>query len=384
MRGLWWWHSIIVSCMGLAMPAVAGAAARGTVTKVKRAVQPSTLRDVSAARMRLVREKTHPRLCGGRNCSTVVAMVGIPGSGRMETVRFTWGQGAFTAGRYRFQRIGPAKGVNTTYLIHVREPRGRWVGQGHAILAWKVPLRTGGRWVDATYTPYAPALHRPEIARHGQDALRGVVGQARARLDRGSVRSKLEPRRLVTGVVPASTTRVIAVVEKIDHAEFRGCMVIRDARRRSACVRRLAEVPAVVLALNGSSAYRYAVSGAAARGFMQFTCGSWEMVRRAYPRARLLPCAIGSRIQTESVVASILLNDYNLTLLDAAHARRLRRSPEGLTLYSAAAYNGNPTWAIRAIDRCRSQWMDPRRCGILRPETVVYMQKVQAVWAIAN
>ena len=104
------------------------------------------------------------------------------------------------------------------------------------------------------------------------------------------------------------------------------------------------------------------------------------MVRALYPAARLPTFHVGSADHVTSVTASLLLNDYNLTLLADHHAHALRRSPEALTRYSAAAYNGNPKWAIRAIARCGAQWMT-QQCG-LRPESVIYLAKVRAVWPI--
>lgn len=348
---------------------------------VRAAPRRSVLADVRTAQAIVARERTTPQRCGHQltYCSTVAAVVGIPGTGRMEVVRFRWSERRFVAGRYAFERVGVAKGLNTHYGVRVRDQRGRLIDHGHAVLAWKAPIRRpDGGWASVTYTPYSAALHRSEVARAGDAYLGVIIHRARELLRRHGVQSRAVSRRYVTNVIPAMTTEAIALVEKIDHAEFLAC------GGRPPCIRQLVGAVHVAFAVNRERAYRYATSHAGARGFMQFMSGTWGMVRRKYPTARLSPFHNGSSNQIESVMAAILLNDYNLTLLEGAHVQALLRRPEVLTLYSAAAYNGNPQWAIDAIASCGHHWMHPRRCGQLRSETDVYLRKVQLVWPMVR
>lgn len=336
--------------------------------------------DVRSARTLLQAERAAPRQCRVRqgrrwrtqNCSTVVAVVGVPGTGAMETVRFRWGGDVIVTDPYILTRIGAPKGVNTHYRVCTK----RHPQCAYAVLAWKIPIRDRrtGRWRDVVYTPYSDALRRPEVIAEGRRYFRTIIREAREELRHRGVRSLLDGGHLAVDVVPRATTAAIAIVEKVDHREFERCA------GNSACVRDLVDVTRVVLAVNGSHAYRHAVSRAGARGFMQFTPRTWEMVRQQYPAARLPAFADGSADHRTSVTASVLLNDYNLTLLTDGRARALLQSPEALTRYSAAAYNGNPRWAIRAIAQCGAQWMT-QACG-LRPETVVYLAKVRAIWPI--
>ncbi|MBI2482678.1 hypothetical protein HYV74_00705 [Candidatus Uhrbacteria bacterium] len=317
----------------------------------------------------------------GSNCSIAAAAVGIPQQGTWMIVAFPWGMDTFHVDRFRFVRLGQRKGINTEYLVLRRTTNDTYVSMGDAVLAWKVPVRQqNGTWINVVYTPYASALHRPAMVAEGRRLLGSVIHDARSQLDRRKVYSVAGDGRWVTSVVPAATTETIAIVEKMDHYEFSLCQQRARAEERARCLRRLMEVPYVVLAANGPDAYRYALSRSRARGFMQFMPGTWAMVQRAYPEARLPPFMEGASDQTTAAMAAILLNDYNTQYLQDAHRRTLGPTPESFTLYAAAAYNGNPKWAIQAIGRCGAHWMDRRRCGILRSETAVYMEKVRVVW----
>ncbi|MBI4434117.1 hypothetical protein HY632_05065 [Candidatus Uhrbacteria bacterium] len=349
-----------------------------TIANARAEVQAATTEAKWCVTRQRVRRRWRVR---GSNCSVVAAAVGVPQQGTWKMIAFFWNADTPDVGAYRLERVGPRKGVNTQFLVRRRIARGVYVAMGDAILAWKIPIRQrSGTWTTVVYTPYSEALHRPELITVGEQMLAREIQSARARLVARGVRSTTFSDQLVTAVIPAATTETITVVEKIDHDEFADCQRSEQASVRAACLQRLMEVPYVVLAVNGDDAYRCAVSGAGARGYMQFMRGTWSMIQRAYPAAELPSFAEGAHDHVVSIMAAILLNDYNLRFLEEPHRTKLGAEPEFLTLFSAAAYNGNPKWAKKAIARCGVRWMDVQHCGILRRETAVYLQKVGAVW----
>lgn len=315
-----------------------------------------------------------------RDCYSFPIAIGNP-NGRSTSfviVRGEWGARVIDTGAYRLVRHGARKGVNTAYRVErctaVRTMRRCTDAPTLAVLAWMVPVHLHGDGVRGVlYTPASEALRTPRVVASGRAYLRTLIDRARETLNRRNVRSLAFPSERVTAVVPRITTEVLAHIEAIDHGEFTAC------RGRRGCVQRLVDMNLVTLATNRGDARRYAASRASARGLMQFICPTWRNVVARYQRANLpRNCQEGTREHLASVMASILLNDLNLVRLEPQHRQFLRRHTDAFTKYSAAAYNGNPYWAEQAISHCGSRWTE-RSCRWLRNETIIYLDKVDAV-----
>lgn len=315
-----------------------------------------------------------------RGCYSFPIAIGNPNGPPNSFViaRGQWGARVIDAGGYRLVQQGARKGVNTAYRVErctvVHDVRRCAPVPTLAILAWMVPVHLHGDGVRGVlYTPASEALRMPRIIESGRTYLRTLIDRARAMLSRRGVLSLAFPGERVTTVVPRLTTEVLTHVEAIDHGEFAAC------RGRSACVQQLVDMNLITLATNREHARRYAASRASARGLMQFICPTWRSVTTRYPRADLSrDCQRGTRDHLASVMAAILLNDLNLVRLEPRHRQFLRRHADAFTKYSAAAYNGNPYWADQAITHCGANWTE-RSCRWLRSETVVYLDKVDAV-----
>ncbi|HTK04377.1 MAG TPA: hypothetical protein VL500_02245 [Candidatus Eisenbacteria bacterium] len=254
-------------------------------------------------------------------------------------------------------------GVNSRYRISP---------EGWQVLAIRTNVRASrrGRSMPATYVPYDPALHTPEMEREGRAYLESLLSSSRARLTERRVASQSTGGRLVHEVIPERVLLSLLVIEHVDPDDF-----ARDGARAS-----MARV-FVTAALNRGDAYRYAGSYAGALGLAQFIRGTYDLTRRRYASARLpADFRAGMGDHVSAVTAQYCLADWSLSRLPEAQRTRLLEpaNEEELGAFLAAAYNGGEDRAANAYLADRAHWEDAGHG--LAGQTVGYVAEFRATY----
>jgi hypothetical protein len=236
------------------------------------------------------------------------------------------------------------------------------------VLALKRVVKAGeNKFQEVVYTPYTKELNISELRQAGMKYLREKIDTAETDLRQKGVQSRAYGG-LVSDVVPVDVALVLSVIEHMDPARF----------QNKTQVEQLVNEVLVIIGANEKRAYRYAVSKARARGLSQFIPRTYKSIRNKYPKARLDPDFVaGMNDHLNGAKASLLLFDCDLS--STAKDRRifLKNNPKIMGKYLAATYNGGVGNAAKAIDRYGNDWEKH-----VRPETVVYLQKFDAVWSI--
>ncbi len=258
-----------------------------------------------------------------------------------------------------------ANGVNSNYRVNSPS--------GYIALVIKTNVRGATpphAPTAAVYVPYSEDLHTKALSHEGLEYLRGLVPNSADKLDVRDVRSMVDPERHVTKIVPAKILTTLLVIEHIDPDEFSSLGVDHSISK-----------VLMILGANRGEAFRYAVSGARARGLAQFIPSTYDVTRRRYPRAGLPKSFIeGMTNHGFAVMAQYCLADWSLTKLPARVLRKLYASErqEDLGAWLAAAYNGGEDRAARAYLNDPTNW-DKAGNG-LAPETVKYIVIFRAVY----
>lgn len=219
---------------------------------------------------------------------------------------------------------------------------------------------------EILYSPYSDDLHTVELVESGAQYIKSIVAEARQQLTRRGVKSKAFPDKLVTDVAtlgPENFER-LPLMEQSDFGEF-----LLDPKTTHERVQ-------VILALNPGTAYMHTCSNANACGWVQFTEKTYQkVVRKNYPEAQLIPdFKMGAADHLNSMMAAILLYDYNLRIFMANHGKNIVNNPGRLAELLAGAYNGGTarvTGSLRAaISKSLSEWT-----GKLKPETKGFIIK---------
>lgn len=277
--------------------------------------------------------------------------------GDIETVKLKNGTRPEKGFRVAYPRLN---GVNTQY--EVTHP------SGYTVLALKRVVRTDG-FREVIYTPYTKSIDTPELRKEGLNYLKEKLDEAERNLDRKKIKS-LAYGGKVTSVIPKDVALTLAIIEHIDPGRFNAGTPIHQL---------VGEV-LVVLATNRENAYRYSVSKAGARGQFQFMRKTYEAIDRRYPKAGLIDDFIlGMDNHVNAATASLLLFDSDLSYLRKDHRKFLKGHPEAMGKYLAAAYNGGPSKALKAIRRHGEAWEDH-----VLPETRTYLKEFEAVWKLLH
>lgn len=219
---------------------------------------------------------------------------------------------------------------------------------------------------EIIYTPYSDGLHLQEIVAGGGQYIKNIVAKAREELTQKRVPSRTIPGKLVTEVsaLPASFFERLPLLEQSDLSEF-----LLD---RPKTIERVQ----VLLAANLGTAFANTCSSASACGWVQFTPTTYKNISKAYPRAKLhADFEKGAADHLNSMMAAILLYDYNLQGFISRHGEKILRDPQ-LEEYLAAAYNGRPTTASTSLKAAISKKL-PDWTGKLKLETKGFMTKLR-------
>ncbi len=258
-----------------------------------------------------------------------------------------------------------ANGVNSNYRVNAPV--------GYITLAIKTNVRGATPPFGPTavvYVPYSEDLHRKELTHDGLEYLHGLVPKAADALDEKNVRSLIDPNSKVSETVPAKILTTLLVIEHIDPDEFAALGTEHSVSK-----------VLMVLGANRGDAFRYAVSGAHARGLAQFIPSTYDITRNRYPSAGLPKSFVeGMTNHQFAVMAQYCLADWSLTKLPAHVLRTLQASDrqENLGAWLAAAYNGGEERAARVYLGDPAHWEEAGHG--LAPETVKYVVIFRAVF----
>ena len=252
-------------------------------------------------------------------------------------------------------------GVNTHYEI--TSP------SGYVVLALKRVVRQDNKTKAVTYTPYTKGIDSPKLQKEGLIYLKDKLEKAEHDLDAKKIRS-LAYGGKVTSAIPKDVALTPAIIEHIDPARFNA----------GTPVEQLVGEVLVILATNRENAYRYSISKAGARGQFQFMPRTYAAIDRRYSQAELIDnFGDGMDNHINAAKATLLLFDSDLSYLPKSHRKFLKKHPEAMGKYLAAAYNGGPSKALRSIRKHAGAW----EAHVL-PETRTYLKEFEAVWKVLH
>lgn len=189
------------------------------------------------------------------------------------------------------------------------------------------------------YISYTPELHRPEFVRAGQDHLLALARQALQELRSDRVSSLAMPEILLADT-PASRPEWLARLAPMEHTDMTEFVLDPDWTIERAFIR---------IGLNGDRFGTYTCSKAAACGLMQFTKGSYDLLRKAYPTAHLDPdFTRGARNQLNAMKAAYLHHDDILRQLIEVFGPSITNDRVVLEELEDGGYNGGSKYIIQA------------------------------------
>jgi len=217
-----------------------------------------------------------------------------------------------------------------------------------------------------TYAPYSEDYHTQEMIALGNQYVRDMVDQAYATLKSKGVLSRAYPKILVSdvSVLRKDYFIKIPITEHSDLGEF-----TLDPTKTSERVK-------IIIGANGAGAYADNCNYAAACGWVQFTPRTYKELAKIYSKAGLISdFEKGAANHLNSMMAAVLLYDYNLAGLMKVHGSRIVDDPK-LEEYLAAGYNGSPARVNSSLKAAIaggfSDWL-----GKLLPETKGYLAKIR-------
>ena len=216
--------------------------------------------------------------------------------------------------------------------------------EGFIVFAQRRPVRVQGKYEEAVYTSYSPALDTKTMRAAGMDYLRHLQRLAYNRIQAHDVRSRVAPKITVADRIPANMVVRLMIAEHID-----------PLRMKYVGIEQCIHEVLITIAANRSQAYAHAKSSAGARGLAQFIESSYQMVRVHYPTALLEPdFERGMRDLRNAVLASVLLLDLELTHLPRHYLERITDSSREFAAFLAAGYNRNPARVVQTYRRTRT------------------------------
>lgn len=260
-------------------------------------------------------------------------------------------------------------GYNTAYKV--TQPS-NWVILGNKYKRYNA--RTGAV-KDVIYSPYSQSLHRPNFVRAGKEYLREDIVEAIKRI------KKIKPPNINLSIFARGDKWVAGAMERIALIEQSDPYEVIEFNKGKLNLNPFERVY-VTIFLNQELAFSPTVSTADASGLMQWTKGTWDnVIRKTYPWAGLPNFETGSIDHVWSIMASILLYNYNLEMLSREFKTNILdwREPEH---YLAACYNGGPSAVIKAIGWALARNAAPKRWRIrLRQlqktsETYYFLEKL--------
>ncbi|MBI2063185.1 MAG: hypothetical protein HYT61_03030 [Candidatus Yanofskybacteria bacterium] len=226
-----------------------------------------------------------------------------------------------------------------------------------------------GKPAERIYFPYSTSLHQDELIKMGDFHLEGHFVAAVAELHSLGVISLANSDKKVSETMSFLFPINLVLVELTDPQEFyafkSGTLKFNPFDRVK-----------ILLAGNGEGAFStYNYAGAV--GLTQFTRGTWNIIKKKYPLAKLPEFNVGAMQHIESIMAAILLYDYNLNELKKVFGEKIL-DDEKLDHYLYAAHNCGIGRVIKAIKRTKTgqDWRVALRKLGKTDETIIFLEKV--------
>ncbi len=216
------------------------------------------------------------------------------------------------------------------------------------------------------YAPYSENYHVPEMIALGDKYIRTMVADAFAKLRVNGVYSRAYKDKFISDVIVLKSDffSKIPITEHSDLGEF-----VINPQKTSERVK-------IIIAANGGEAYTQTCNLASACGWVQYTPRTYKEIAKTYPRAKLISdFKTGAADHLNSMMAAILLYDYNLAGLIRTHGPQIASDPR-LEEYLAAAYNGAPSRVNQSLKASITSNL-PDWVGKLLPETKGYLAKIR-------
>lgn len=265
-----------------------------------------------------------------KNANTLLAISCIKNPSEFTYVNLS--QNKVRSGEYRFTR-GRPNGVASRFLV--TRPRGCVV-----LAARRAVHNVQTREVEeVVYTPYSLGIDTKQMREMGIDYLFSVVLQAQSELAESRVPSAAFPGLPVAIGAPSWAAVEFALVEHID-----------PKRMRHESMKNLMGEVAVVIAANGTGAYRYAISRRKAFGLFQFIQPTYKNLLEKYPTAELEQDFIeGTEDHVNAAKAALLLFDSDVEDLSIKEKDSFLKENKYWVEYLAATYNGGSNRARKAM-----------------------------------
>jgi hypothetical protein len=238
-------------------------------------------------------------------------------------------------------------GVNTPIVISDQN------GKFHIPIMVKYPVeRNGSLHEIAYYMSTHPGLVTPETVAAGKVYVRNIVDGAR---------NALNSKGFSISPLSADIAERLSIVEHVDHDRFRTEYhpdIYNDVF--------------TLYALNEGQTYRYSVSTAGAGGMIQMIPSTYQMIRRLYPQAGLMPDFVdGMRNHPNAMKAMLLYiqRTYDDLIMSPTVVDALRNGLATELELLSAGYNSNPAKLAGYIKRGGANWRT-----LIPRETQIYLE----------
>lgn len=222
------------------------------------------------------------------------------------------------------EKIGGG-GVNANYRITCD-------GAEEIVLAGKELMAEGKvPWKTTLYVPYSDSLATNEAVLLGDMYLRDQISKAAESLRKKKVRSLAFSEKLVADILPEEILFRLALIEHIDHNEFK-------ERGAHYMMRKVL----TQLGTNGPDAFLYARSRTGALCLMQIQPSTYGDIQRVYKTAKLPVSAFAGSCSNhpQAIEVAYLVLDSKLASMPLDFQSKFLADPENFGMYLAAAYNG--------------------------------------------
>jgi len=221
------------------------------------------------------------------------------------------------------------------------------------------------------YVPHSEFFEKEEnkkiLVEAGREHIKNIVSQAFSDLrDRG-----VQSRAFVGGLVADTDVFLFRFLERIPLLEQ------GDFTEFQLDPQKTAERVLIILGANGDNAWRYTCNRSDACGWVQFTPGTYNSLRTKFYASAALEEDFkeGAGDQINSMMAAILLYDYNLSDLIDKYGKKVVEDPR-LEEYLAAAYNGKPVWVWNSLNATLGKTVDDWT-KYLKKETIGFIYKLR-------
>ena len=272
-------------------------------------------------------------------------------------------------------RYASGNGINTNYDI--TDP------PGYVALANRFPIFDASSGLatwppsENVYVPYRDTLRTPEIVEAGRQYLSEAVALALEQLRRKGVVSA-SGNGLVADLANSDEMKNIAIIEHIDHSEF------RRADDKHGVVNKVF----TVLGTNREMAYRFSGSSKGALGLAQFIKSTYAIIYRDYPKAQLISnFQEGMANHVNAFQAMALYMDVSGATLESYARERIASNPDDLAFalaeMRAAAYNGGAGRVKKTVQLLGPQWSLSRQAAenMIRGNITSVKQQLGAISA---